>query len=248
MRISEGVEMLSLPMLLANGEGVIHPLILWDEVDTILIDAGYPDMHLLRLETDSGISLDSLTGIIITHSDMDHIGGLAGIVQAASPKPLVYAHEREKPYIQGELPPIRLAKMEAVVSSLQGEQKNQMQKYCIALREGYHKFSVPVDKTVSDGEVLPWCGGVTVVYTPGHTPGHICLYLNSSKILVAGDCLNVENGLLLPAPGFTILDRTAYHNSLKKLAEFDIETIVCYHGGLFDRNVKQCIAQLANQE
>jgi len=40
----------------------------------------------------------------------------------------------------------------------------------------YLEFTVNVDKTLEDGEELPFCGGITVIHTPGHTPGHICLY------------------------------------------------------------------------
>ena len=61
---------------------------------------------------------------------------------------------------------------------------------------------VSVDMAVADEEVLPYCGGITVIFTPGHTPGHICLYLNQSKILIAGDALVAVHGELRgPNPG-----------------------------------------------
>ncbi|WP_330573610.1 MBL fold metallo-hydrolase, partial [Clostridioides difficile] len=37
-----------------------------------------------------------------------------------------------------------------------------------------------------------------VIPTGGHTRGHICLYLKESKVLIAGDLLQVENGELKP--------------------------------------------------
>ena len=53
----------------------------------------------------------------------------------------------------------------------------------------YLDFTVGVDRIVEDGEELPFCGGITVIHTPGHTPGHICLYIGQNKTLIAGDAL-----------------------------------------------------------
>lgn len=44
MRIFNNVEMLELETMLANGSGVINPLIVWDEKDVVLFDAGLPAM------------------------------------------------------------------------------------------------------------------------------------------------------------------------------------------------------------
>jgi glyoxylase-like metal-dependent hydrolase (beta-lactamase superfamily II) len=93
---------------------------------------------------------------------------------------------------------------------------------------------------------LPYCGGMTVIFTPGHTPGHICLYLNQSKILVSGDALVVADGELRgPNPQATYDMDTAL-KSLKKLARYDIETVVCYHGGVYGDNPNKRLAELAN--
>ncbi|KJR44677.1 hypothetical protein UF75_4944 [Desulfosporosinus sp. I2] len=39
-----------------------------------------------------------------------------------------------------------------------------------------------------------------MIFTPGHTLGYICLYLNQYKTLIAGDALNVVNGQLVVTP------------------------------------------------
>ena len=39
--------------------------------------------------------------------------------------------------------------------------------------------------------------------------------------------------------GFTLLDKEQYENSLKKLTLYDIETIICYHGGLYRENTNR---------
>lgn len=37
-----------------------------------------------------------------------------------------------------------------------------------------------VDKILFDGEELSFCGGIQVIFTPGHTQGHISLYLKTA--------------------------------------------------------------------
>lgn len=102
-----------------------------------------------------------------------------------------------------------------------------------------------VDVVVSHSEELDECGGITIIYTPGHTPGHISLYLKKYKLLVAGDALNIVDGQLLgPHPRFSYNFEQA-KESLEKLMEYDIEAVICYHGGLFKGNIKERIIELS---
>jgi len=67
---------------------------------------------------------------------------------------------------------------------------------------------------------------------PNFTPGHLSLYLERPKVLVAGDALTAEGGYLNGSnPPFT-LDVGEAARSVRRLAELDVETIVCYHGGV----------------
>jgi hypothetical protein len=54
----------------------------------------------------------------------------------------------------------------------------------------------------------------------------------------------VEDQLTGPNPQFTH-DLIAATESLKKLSRFDIETVVCYHGGVYRGDVNRRIAELA---
>lgn len=246
MKITEGLEMFQIPAVLANGPGMIHPVVIHDESTAILVDAGFPgQVQLFRDGADrAGILLEKLDKIIITHSDMDHIGGLSGILKESSGKVEVLAHELEKPYIECEKPPVRLSQLGAQLAFLSGERLQQMKALHDNLKANYMNLKADVDNTLLDNQNLPYCGGITVIHTPGHTPGHICLYLERSRILIAGDVLNVENGELVPCPKFTILDGDAAAASLKKLAKLDIETVICYHGGLYSRDAGKRIAEI----
>jgi glyoxylase-like metal-dependent hydrolase (beta-lactamase superfamily II) len=69
--------------------------------------------------------------------------------------------------------------------------------------------------------------------------------VKQAKVLIAGDALNIEEGRLIgPRPQFTA-DMDSALRSLKKLARYDIESVICYHGGLYSGDANQRIAGLA---
>jgi glyoxylase-like metal-dependent hydrolase (beta-lactamase superfamily II) len=112
----------------------------------------------------------------------------------------------------------------------------------------YLDYTVTVDRTLEDGEELPFCGGITIIHVPGHTPGHICLYIRQSKTLVAGDALSAEGGKLGPLPNFASLDWRLALRSLDKLVGYDIDTVICYHGGVSKGHVRRSIAELSGMQ
>ena len=47
-----------------------------------------------------------------------------------------------------------------------------------------------VDRALEEGDVVTWGGGsLTVLHTPGHTPGSICLLCEGQKVMFSGDML-----------------------------------------------------------
>ncbi|HEX2924749.1 MAG TPA: MBL fold metallo-hydrolase [Ruminiclostridium sp.] len=246
MIISNGFAMLELKSNVANVGGAMYPVIVWDENDLILIDTGLPGQEesILELIQNEGVSPDRLTKIIITHHDMDHIGSLSAIVKKVETrthkKVEVLSHEIEKPYIQGDLMPLKFTK----------EKLHELQKQMEALppekRAQYQSLfsgnKPAVTNTLADKQELTTCGGITVIYTPGHTTGHICLFLNKYKTLVAGDGLNFETlpkgekKLLGPNPQYTHDMETA-NKSLNKLLAYDLHKIICYHSGMIYNDV-----------
>ena len=247
MNIAKGVEVLELTMTIAGNLSIIYPTLIWDDETVILVDAGVPS-HLPEIQKvmdQVGARFSRLDKIMITHQDLDHIAGLPGLLRSSDHKVEVLAHEQEKPYIQGEKPLIKLNpnQMAKQLASLPEEQRKQMEKVLAASL----KLKANIDKTVEDGEVLPYCGGITVILTQGHTPGHICMYLNQSKTLISGDALNIIDGQLMgPKPEHAVDIDTA-RKSLKKLTQYDIETVICYHGGVYKEAVNQRLQVLANE-
>ncbi|MHA7584106.1 MBL fold metallo-hydrolase [Paenibacillus vandeheii] len=217
MEISKGVEMLHLDY---HGN-VIHPILLKDQEMTILIDTGFPGQFedLRAVIEMAGVPLNELKAVILTHQDVDHIGNLSEILQTCGNEIKVYAHELDKPYIQGELPLLK-------DSHLENPPKGN------------------VSDTLIDGQELPFCGGIRVIHTPGHTPGHISLYLKESKTLIAGDSMYSVDGILGGIHAPTTPDMNSARLSLKKYLDLDITSVICYHGGLSDINVKDQISDL----
>jgi glyoxylase-like metal-dependent hydrolase (beta-lactamase superfamily II) len=250
MQITAGVEMLELSAMLMNGPGVLCPALIWDENEAVLVDAGLPGMarQIIDAITNAGVQPDMLTTIIITHHDLDHIGSL-GELQRMIPHPIrILAHSDEVPYIQGERRPIKMtpemmAKMEEQMKAVPQEQRQAMK----AMMESMRNQQITVDRTLADGEVLPFCGGIQIIHTPGHTPGHICLYLPASRTLIAGDSLFVEEGKLASAPAFINADAPLALQSLKKLARCDVACVIAYHSGLFRDSPNERIAEICSQ-
>jgi glyoxylase-like metal-dependent hydrolase (beta-lactamase superfamily II) len=88
---------------------------------------------------------------------------------------------------------------------------------------------------------------VRVIFTPGHTPGHICLYLERSKILIAGDALTAGDGQLRGPNVAATPDMPAASQSVRKLAELDVQTIVCYHGGVVGEDASGQLRRVAQE-
>ncbi|WP_026694672.1 MBL fold metallo-hydrolase [Peribacillus kribbensis] len=223
MFVSEGVSMLELKM-----QGmVIHPTLIWDETSAILIDTGMPGQldDIKEAMEEAGVPFDHLKAVILTHQDFDHIGSLYEVVSQFSDIK-VYAHELDKPYIEGDIPLLKVRKeMEDIINN---------------------SPKAKITDTLEDKEVLPYFGGIEVIFTPGHTPGHISLYLKKSKILVMGDASVSENGIMKGPVERVTPDKETALKSLAKFKEYDIEKVISYHGGLCEENVKEQLDGLAS--
>lgn len=75
-------------------------------------------------------------------------------------------------------------------------------------------------------------------------PTHISIYHKESKSLITGDALVVENGeLVIALPQYT-LDIEEAKRSIKKFLNYDIARIICYHGGIYENNIKELLKRI----
>ena len=78
---------------------------------------------------------------------------------------------------------------------------------------------VQVDEILTDGQVLPVLGGLQVLSTPGHTPGHISLYSPSTGVLFVGDSIvSRDYGLIGSVPANTWNQEKAAESVRKQTA------------------------------
>lgn len=226
----------------AGAANAIYPVIVSDEKEVILIDCGYPGFFplLKNAATAKDIDISKLTKIIITHHDYDHMGALAEF-KKEFPHIKVLSSIEEEQYISGKKQSLRLQQALALFDTLPEDQKETAKNYQQALAT---VKNVEVDLCVKDKDSFDWGGGLEIVATPGHMPGHISVYIKDSKTLVTGDALTMENGNLAgPNPHYT-LDMATAKDSIKKLLNYDIERIICYHGGVCTQNCRESLQKI----
>ncbi|MEG0249272.1 MAG: MBL fold metallo-hydrolase [Peptostreptococcus sp.] len=208
---------------------ILNPVVLISEKDTVLVDCGY--MGFLPLLEEAmlreGIDPSSLTKVVITHHDDDHVGALYELKEKY-PNIEVVSSEIESDYIEQSKKSLRLIQAEEMLNEMPEDEKEFGRQFCESLKK---IMPVDVDIKVKDGEYFDWAGGCRIIATPGHMPGHISLYLEESNSVVTGDAAVVEDGELVVAnPHFT-LDLEKAEESLRKLKDIKADTYYCYHGG-----------------
>lgn len=222
----------------------IFPAILSDENEMILVDCGYPNfLELIKNAAKlNGIDINKLTKIIITHHDFDHMGSLAEF-KREFPNIKILSSIEEEPYISGKRKSLRLQQAEDIYDKLSEEEKENAKSFHRLLES---IETVDVDVCLKDKDSLTWCGGIEIISTPGHMPGHISIYIKESRTLVSGDALVVENGKLSIANPQYTLNIAEATNSVKKLLNYEIDTIICYHGGIYTKNIKESLKNVMN--
>lgn len=247
MQIAKGIEMLEISVQVMGGVDTIYPTLLWDQESAVLIDTGYPGLlpKLKEAVKEADVPWEQLRTVIITHQDLDHIGSLPDLLRENDLDLTVLAHEIEKPHIEGELmllkhTPDALVAAEAMIPPHVPE---EWRRAFLSMLSNPPKGRV--DRFIVDGEHLPFAGGITIIHTPGHSPGHLSLYHHNSRTLIAADALTVQGSELHgPNPSATP-DMKQALSSLKTFAKYEIDTVICYHGGLYRGDANRRIAELA---
>jgi glyoxylase-like metal-dependent hydrolase (beta-lactamase superfamily II) len=202
-------------------DSTINPGAVETDRGLLLIDAGFPgeiDQVEANLD-DAGFDFADVWGVVLTHQDPDHAGGLADVVERADP--VVFAHPTCAPYVDGREFPVKLAD----------------ERYPAA----------PVHVEVTEGTRFDTqAGPMEVVFTPGHAPGHISLHLPEAGFLASGDALHAPEGEL-DGPRFP-MDEDEAVESVRKLGARDFDGTLTQHGGVVDEGADELDAVLADRD
>jgi len=182
-------------------------------------DQGWADLQ--RGFRAAGLSADRVTGVVVTHVHPDHHGLSQRLSQASGA--WIAMHSAELPYL-----PSRIGETIGgadgfrawlVRSGVPGEAEIFGADDGESL--GLFRMAEP-DVLLGDGDDLDLPGRrIRVVWTPGHTPGHICLHDGDYDLLLTGDHLLPR---ISPNVGLTPVTEdsplTSYLESLRAMRRY----------------------------
>ena len=84
---------------------------------------------------------------------------------------------------------------------------------------------------LEDGEVIPYCGGIEVIWVPGHSEGNASYYLRKHKAIIAGDTIFGDaDGNLMAPPEKYCLDAKQAAKEMERLLRYDFDYLLYTHG------------------
>jgi glyoxylase-like metal-dependent hydrolase (beta-lactamase superfamily II) len=158
-----------------------------------------------------GSDVTDVTRLLLTHAHSDHAGGAAYVAEQTGLG--IGVHADDAAFVRSGTVPAMGSRLGRLMSRLPGN--------------GF--AAVPVAEELSDGQVLPVAGGLRVVHTPGHSPGHASYLHEESGVLITGDAIFNVRRLRWPVRAFcsdfAMTTRTAH-----VLGELDYTTAAFTHG------------------
>ncbi len=153
-----------------------------------------------------------VTRLLLTHAHADHAGGTGYVAKATGRG--VGVHTDDAAFV-------RAGKVAPAASAL---------GRLMAKVSGSGSFApVEVTEELHDGQVVDVAGGLRVVHTPGHSPGHASYLHESSGVLVTGDAIFNVRRLRWPVKAlctdFRMTKQTAH-----RLAELEYDVAAFTHG------------------
>jgi glyoxylase-like metal-dependent hydrolase (beta-lactamase superfamily II) len=232
--MGNGVGIVVLPDLFCYTDQIVNLMVVGNPAETnefVLIDAGMPKSaeEIKEMVQERFGENARPKAIVLTHGHFDHVGSLVELLEEW--KVPVYAHELELPYLTGrkDYPPGD----PSVDSGLVAKMSPMFPNHGIDISEQV--------KTLPEDGSVPTMPGWKWVHTPGHTPGHISLFREQDKALIAGDAfVTVKQESLYKVltqtqeisgpPRYYTTDWKAAFESVRKLEALNPEVAVTGHG------------------
>lgn len=205
----------------------------------LLIDAGWNSEEALQSLTNQlteiGVDVKDLSQIVVTHAHFDHYG-LAGRLRQLSQAKIVLHYLDKNLLTPGYTNIDEFLHQTEQWFHINGVPANEMPTSRVPFA-GMRKPSAVTlpDITLQGGETIstgPF--NLQVVWTPGHSPGHICLYEPAHKIFFAGDhVLPVITPNISLQPQSKANPLSDFLNSLNSVKQLDVNLVLPAHEHIF---------------
>jgi glyoxylase-like metal-dependent hydrolase (beta-lactamase superfamily II) len=188
--------------------------VLDDDGSVTLVDSG---LHKAAPKIVAGLAAigkrpSDVQRIVLTHAHLDHAGGAAEMARRTG-APLAI-HQDDAQYLEaGQHPPTD-------PSTLGGR---------LFARTDQTFPPATAGERLTDGQVLAAGGGLRVVATPGHSPGHISLLHETTGTLITGDAIFNVLGLRY-SPKLVCNDFRLSRRSAHVLGELEYDRVAFTHG------------------
>ena len=220
--------------------GYINIYLVRGDNEFLLIDTGWDTEEALdslqQQLAELGVKIKDISQVVVTHFHPDHYG-LAGELKQLS-RAKISLHYMEKDLIDA-----RYVNMDKLLHQMEqwlrinGVPASELHRLQMA-SVGMVRFvsaAIP-DITIQGGETISVGSfNFQVMWTPGHSPGHICLYESTQKILISGDhilpTITPNIGLNPQSSKNPLGD---YLNSLNATKELDVKLVLPGHENPFN--------------
>jgi glyoxylase-like metal-dependent hydrolase (beta-lactamase superfamily II) len=237
VEIATGLWQLPLPIHRHNLGGA-NAFLIRDADGYVLFDCGADVTEcseaLARQLGGLGVPVDAIHTMILSHGHGDHAGQATRVGERAGAQ--IVLHERDSVFVtypnSGDADRQQFAGWLRLYGYPESEIAALLETAATGTRGDRRDQSISADRLLAGGDVLA-VGRyrLDVLWTPGHTPGHICLFDRQHSVLLCGDHIlevvtpNVGLHPLLaenPLPG--------YLESLRDLAGYEIDLVLPGHG------------------
>jgi len=229
-----GVHLVELPLPFTLGAINVYLVRLADGY--LLIDCGMGTeacfQALARGMEAAGASWTDISEILLTHVHPDHMGLTPRLLELTGARLSMHAHDAEylreltqtERYLAWADRVMREAGVaDEIIAKIRGS-SNEIHKHFHSLTPG---------RMLHGGERIAAAPGeLEVLWTPGHSPGHVCLYGRERRVLCAGDQMLEQ---ISPNIGW-LPDRDPlgeFLDSLRELEQLDVDLILPSHGAPF---------------